>query len=208
MRITVLLGLPASGKGTQAKYLAAGGYELASMSGLLNARADACDDDISRDIRKAMANGDLASDDATNAAMLAFIEKKLQEGTDELVLDGYPRTLVQALFLEQVLTERNIPATIINLQADDRQVLNERRLIRIQQALDAGKKPRSDDLNEEVFFHRIEDARVQLKPVVDFYGKSICNVNALAPEAEVREAIRAILHPPPLSTPVPAPRPL
>lgn len=87
----LLMGIAGSGKGTQAKLLTdKHGYHLVTMGDVLRMY-------ITGEQRERMLKGELLSDDEVTA----IIDKVLQtlpEG-EEIILDGYPRTIPQAQWL-------------------------------------------------------------------------------------------------------------
>lgn len=91
MRIILLLGSPGSGKGSISQTLVRDyGFHHLSTGGILRARIQN---------QKESEKGSLVDDDCVNQL---FLEALSQYGDDDVViLDGYPRTKVQADFLEK-----------------------------------------------------------------------------------------------------------
>ncbi len=109
MRI-VLLGPPGSGKGTQAEMLSNRlGIPRISTGDILR-------DAVSRNTplggkaRSYMDEGRLVPDDI----MIGIIEERLNQSdcADGYILDGFPRTLVQAIALDEMLTQKMAPIDI------------------------------------------------------------------------------------------------
>lgn len=102
--IFLLMGPPGAGKGTQAKLLAAA-YGVPHIS-----TGDMFRDHLSRgtelgkSVKAIMAAGGLVTDDITNAMVKARLEEP--DVAHGFILDGYPRTIAQAEFLEGLLRER------------------------------------------------------------------------------------------------------
>jgi adenylate kinase len=97
----IFIGPPGSGKGTQAKRLAAqhGVPHISTGDMLREAIADGTE--LGRQAAPIMASGALVSDDL----MLGIIDERLAK-TDALrgfILDGFPRTLVQAEKLDTIV---------------------------------------------------------------------------------------------------------
>src|ERR1700744_3413623 len=102
MRI-VLLGAPGSGKGTQSQRLVQRhGIPQISTGDLLRA-AVAGGTELGLKAKEAMDAGKLVEDEV----VLGMIRERLAEGDtdDGFILDGFPRTLVQASALNEVLAE-------------------------------------------------------------------------------------------------------
>jgi adenylate kinase len=100
----VFLGSPGSGKSTQAG-LVSEKIEIPRIAtGDLLRDAVARDTDIGRKADVYMKRGELVPDDV----MLPLVERRLGEPdcSDGYVLDGFPRTLAQAIGLEEILARR------------------------------------------------------------------------------------------------------
>ncbi len=97
MDITVFLGAPGSGKGTQAKILAGKGFKHFSTGDMLRA-AIAAGTDTGVKAKKFIDAGELVPD----AVMIELIERTLEAlpDTARIILDGFPRTEAQAEALD------------------------------------------------------------------------------------------------------------
>jgi adenylate kinase len=97
----IFIGPPGSGKGTQAKRLAAqhGVPHISTGDMLREAIADGTD--LGRQAAPIMASGALVSDDL----MLGIIDDRLAKSDAQrgFILDGFPRTLVQAEKLDTIV---------------------------------------------------------------------------------------------------------
>lgn len=98
MYIFILLGLPGSGKGTQGKFL----MNLLDMphvstGDILRVMATK-EDKKSLELREVLESGKLVSTELVNDIMNEYLAN-VQKGC---ILDGYPRTLQQAKFLESI----------------------------------------------------------------------------------------------------------
>lgn len=94
----VLLGPPASGKGTQAKLLADRGFLHLSTGDMLRAERNACTD-LGCRIATALDAGELVSDELVTE----LIRQRLSGQHVNVVFDGYPRTVKQAASLDSLL---------------------------------------------------------------------------------------------------------
>src|SRR5689334_20229094 len=99
----VLLGRPGSGKGTQAALLSEH-YGIAHLSnGDVFRAAVTQGTPIGLEVKTYMDSGELVPDDI----VIRVVDEYFAEGgpmNDGFILDGFPRTLVQAEELEKVLT--------------------------------------------------------------------------------------------------------
>lgn len=188
MRI-VLLGAPGSGKGTQAKKLmAARNIPQISTGDMLRA-AVAAGSRFGKQAKEVMEAGNLVSDEI----MLGIISERLSEtdASDGFILDGFPRTVQQALDLEDLLDQMGKPLDTAVLMDVDFDILMKRltgrrtcsltgKLLNIHfsskeeldECTDAGGElvQREDD-NEQTIKSRLEVYRQQTEPLVEFYRK-------------------------------------
>lgn len=119
-RLLILLGPPCSGKGTQAKLLQQKfkGYHL-SAGDLLRSYLDK-----DGETRKFLDAGGLVDPALVNN----LIFEKIKEVEDELVIiDGYPRTLEQAKFISNLLTEYNLSNHIFLIKVSKELLLDRMR---------------------------------------------------------------------------------
>jgi adenylate kinase len=103
MTVVVLLGAPGAGKGTQAPVIAErlGVPILASGELLRSAVADGTP--LGREADRFMSRGQLVPDDTIVRVFLDRLEA--DDAINGAVLDGFPRTRVQAQALDRALTE-------------------------------------------------------------------------------------------------------
>ncbi len=122
-RRIVLLGPPASGKGTIADNLRVH-FQLPSVSPgamLREEKADGTPLGIEAD--SLTRGGNLVGDKIINSVVAAWLSK---QGGDGFVFDGYPRTLGQAEALEQMLADRKQPLDVVLLLEADITTLRSR----------------------------------------------------------------------------------
>jgi adenylate kinase len=103
MTVIVLLGAPGAGKGTQAPALAeALGVPILASGELLRA-AVARGTPLGREADRFMSRGQLVPDDTIVRVFLDRLESP--DAANGAILDGYPRTRVQAVALDAALVE-------------------------------------------------------------------------------------------------------
>jgi adenylate kinase len=109
--IIVLMGPQGAGKGTQADKLASElGVPIVATGDILRKVAEA-ETDLGRRIRQIQTAGQLVSDDV----MAGIIQERLARDDCRrgCILDGFPRTLPQAVLLDQIAQERGFRVSAI-----------------------------------------------------------------------------------------------
>ena len=164
----VLLGAPGSGKGTQATRLREHLQVPHISTGDLLRGAVAAGTPLGLKAKAVMEAGNLVSDEI----VLGMLEERL--GKDDaragFILDGYPRNLVQARALDELLARLKQPVDIAVQLDVDTNLLVERIAGR------AALEGRADDTPESVR-NRLNVYNEQTAPVVDFYrqkGNLVC----------------------------------
>jgi adenylate kinase len=118
----VLLGLPASGKGTQAEMIQAR-YQIPTASpGAILREERRQGTPLGLDAEKTIGLGQLVSDEIVNAVIKNWLSR--QESS--FVFDGYPRSLGQATALDRMLEERQMPVDVTLLLEVDSRTIGER----------------------------------------------------------------------------------
>ncbi len=103
-KIIVLIGAPGAGKGTQARLLdERRGIPQISTGDMFREMKNS-DTPLAREVQAIMASGKLISDDLTYKIVQERTSKPDISGT--YVLDGYPRTAIQAEQLEELAKEQ------------------------------------------------------------------------------------------------------
>ena len=154
----LFLGPPGAGKGTQAQRLAAARGLLHLSTGDLLRAEVAAGTSLGQEAEAVMARGELVSDALVLAIVRSRLEQQQAAGGGGWLLDGFPRNLVQAEALGQLLDELAQPIELVVLMELDDAVLIERLLSR----------GRADD-NEAVIRHRLEVYREQTAPLIAYY---------------------------------------
>lgn len=120
MTVVVLLGSPGAGKGTQAPVLARHLGVPVLASGDLLRTAVAQGTPLGREADRYMSRGQLVPDDTIVRVFLDRLERP--DAAAGAILDGFPRTRVQAEALDAALTEagRRVDRTIfIDVETED-----------------------------------------------------------------------------------------
>ena len=162
----ILLGPPGAGKGTQAQRLVERhGIPQLSTGDMLRAAVKA-GSDVGKRAKAVMDAGELVSDEIVNAIVAERIDQA--DCAKGFILDGYPRTLVQADSVEKMLADRGIGLdAVIELVVDDKALVG-RIVKRAEETAAAGLPVRKDD-NPEVFEERLREYYKKTAPLIGYY---------------------------------------
>lgn len=210
----VFIGPPGSGKGTQAKRLAERHNVPHISTGDILRDAVRNQTELGRKAEPIMAAGGLVPDDL----MVGIIQERLQQpdATGGFILDGFPRTVVQAEKLEKVLGGNgHQDVQVLNFLVPDeiivRRIVARRSCPACNQIYHLESAPskvdgvcdrcgsalvtRPDD-TEEAVRKRLDAFRKQTLPVVEFYRNksSLKDVDGNGPVDEVFERIEQSLN--------------
>jgi adenylate kinase len=184
----LLMGAPGSGKGTQAKELVKiWGIPQISTGDLLRANV-AQGTQLGRAAKEIMGRGELVPDSLVNEMVaIRLVEPDTADG---YILDGFPRTLPQASWLDGRLAAltNTLPVIAVSIHVDYNQLLRRitgRRSCPVCQTIYNvyGNPPKRDgfcdiegaalvqraDDTEEVFKERMRAYEAQTAPVVEHY---------------------------------------
>ena len=178
----VLFGAPGAGKGTQAKFIV-DKYGIPQIStGDILRVAVANKTKLGLEAKKFMDAGQLVPDEVVNG----LVEERLAEKDCEkgFIMDGFPRTVVQAKALDEILTKLGKQIEkVIALNVPDKDIIERitgRRTskitgkiyhIKFNPPVDEKEEDlvqRADD-TEEVVVKRLETYHNQTAPVLDYY---------------------------------------
>lgn len=184
----LLLGAPGVGKGTQAKaIMAAWGIPQISTGDILRANVSG-NTELGKKAKAVMDRGELVPDDLVNEMVADRL--KQSDTANGYILDGFPRTLGQAEWLDAHLSgpEGGLPVVAVSIKVGYTQLL--RRITgrrscpvcksiyniylqppKVDELCDLDGTPltrRSDD-TEEVFEERMRTYESQTAPVVEHY---------------------------------------
>ena len=156
----LLLGLQGAGKGTQAKRLARE-YGLAYVgTGDMLRAAVAAGSELGRRVQPILESGGLVTDEL----MVALIAERIAdaEAHDGFVLDGFPRTIVQAEALDAMLNELGRSLTVVFELQVPHAIALERLSLR------AAEEGRADDTPEAIE-RRIALYHSETAPLLEYY---------------------------------------
>lgn len=152
----IFLGAPGAGKGTQAQTLAQRQQIPHISTGDILRQAVAQQTELGQKAQAYMEQGELVPDQL----ILDLVQERLKQSDASTgwILDGFPRTVAQATFLDELLNRmRQACDLVVNFEVPDD--------ILITRLLGRGRK----DDTEEVIRHRLDVYRQQTAPLIDFY---------------------------------------
>lgn len=188
----ILLGPPGAGKGTQAQRIVEKhGIPQLSTGDMLRA-AVAAQTEVGKRAKEVMDAGKLVSDDIVNAIVSERIDAP--DCARGFILDGYPRTLVQADAVDAMLKSKGQALDVaIELAVDDSAMVG-RILRRAEEAKAAGESVRKDD-NAEIYADRLRAYYKSTAPLIGYYyakGK-LKTVDGMADMDVVTAEIESVL---------------
>jgi adenylate kinase len=178
----IFVGPPGVGKGTQSQRLVShlGIPHLSTGDMLRQAIAEGTD--VGRLSESYMSRGQLVPDQI----VLQIMGERLDQPdcAKGYLLDGFPRTIVQATALDALLASRGTPLSgVLELQVDKDQI--------VQRLAGRG---RADD-HPDIIRHRLEHYIELTAPLLDFYRQRglLHEVNGMGTPDEVFERIKEVL---------------
>ena len=212
--VLILLGPPGAGKGTQARMLEEDFGLIQLSTGDLLRAAVAAGTEAGKQAKAVMEAGQLVSDDI----VLAILKDRMAapDVAKGIILDGFPRTAVQAEALDRLLAAAGQKVTAaISLEVDDEAMVarvsgrytcagcGEGFHDQFKQPAKAGvcdkcggtaMKRRADD-NATTVRERLTAYHAQTAPLITYYaGRGVLErLDAMGPIADIRQALGAIV---------------
>jgi len=183
----ILLGAPGSGKGTQGAWLSRRlGIPCLSTGEILRGEAKRNTPAGFR-LRQLLASGALVDDETVCAVVGARLRK--EPPVKGLILDGFPRTIRQAQFLDSLLSELGLPRPIavhLDISADGllRRLTGRRQCAACGEVYNLSSRPSArgsrcekdggaltqrDDDTEEVILRRLREFEAYSTPLIEYY---------------------------------------
>lgn len=174
----IFLGPPGAGKGTQAQILA----ELLQLphisTGEIIREAIALGTPLGQKTQAYVEKGELVPD----ALLLDLVRDRLAQPDAQKgwILDGFPRTVNQASFLDNILKELNQTCECINLEVPDEVV--------VARMMGRGRK----DDTPETIRTRLEIYRNETAPLIGYYRErsALSSINGDRSLEEVTESLK------------------
>ena len=205
----VMFGPPGAGKGTQASQLGQSRCVPQVSTGDILREAVQAGTELGRQAKAVMDNGELVGDEV----VVGIVRERLAraDARGGFVLDGFPRTVAQAVALDEILRGRD-PLIVVELAVPEEELVQRLSRRRVCGQCGAtygagdGEPPttcescggalmlRSDD-REEVVRERLRVYQEQTRPLVAFYQErpSFRSVDGNQRPAAVQAAIEAAL---------------
>lgn len=207
---TILLGPPGAGKGTLAALLKENFGLLHISTGDLLRDEMKGGTDLGKKIKKYVDSGELVPDQI----VIEMIEKKLNEkgtGSKGYMLDGFPRTTVQAQDLDKILTKINKPISFALYMEASLPVILQRltgrrvcrkcgaiihiknRPSKVPGVCDVcgGELYQRPDDTEETIKNRMQIYAEKTAPIVDYYAKQ-GKLETLSGDEETEELLKVV----------------
>lgn len=209
----ILLGPPGAGKGTQAANIVES-YKIPHIStGDIFRKNIKEGTELGKKAQEYMNQGKLVPDELTCGLVASRLSE--EDCKNGFMLDGFPRNIFQAEYLDKFLSENGIALdTVVNIEVDSKLLIDRacgRRICKtcgatfhiefnpskkegICDVCDSNLTQRPDD-NQETVSQRIQVYLSETKPLVDYYTKKgiIANINGDQDIKKVFEDIKAAL---------------
>ena len=182
----VIFGPPGAGKGTQSNLIVKK-YKLHQLStGELLRKEIEDKTNLGQKISSIINSGNLVSDEIVGNLIENYISNDNFKG--RLIFDGYPRNLIQAKNLDNLMQKYDQKIDIVlklsvSLESIKKRILERKNL-----------EKRADD-NSEIAIKRYKTYESNIKPVIDFYKQSdlLKEINGEASISEISDEISGLI---------------
>jgi len=178
----IILGPPGAGKGTQSLLIARKLRLIHLSTGEILRKAVEQRTDLGLRAKEVMEKGGLVTDDI----MIGLVRDTLSSpGMDKgFILDGFPRTLTQAIALDKILADLNFnDVRVLNIVSEPEELIKRLKL-----------RGRKDDTIETIK-HRLAVYQNETAPITEYYAKKrrVYNINGTGDIEEINRNIISIL---------------
>ena len=182
----VIFGPPGAGKGTQSKFIVNKFklYQLSTGDLLRNEIKNKTP--LGSEISSIINSGELVSDKIVGDLIEKFVSNDSYK--NQIIFDGYPRTLIQAKNLDNLLNKYKQKIDVVLKLSVSLETVKKRILERQMQ------EKRADD-NEEIAIKRYKTYEKSSEPVIDYYKQSnlVKVVNGEAGISEINSEISGLI---------------
>ena len=182
----VIFGPPGAGKGTQSKFIVNkfNLYQLSTGDLLRNEIKNKTQ--LGSEISSIINSGELVSDEIVSNLIEKFVSNDTYK--NKIIFDGYPRTLIQAKNLDDLLKKYKQKIDIVLKLSVSLDTVKKRILERKTQ------EKRADD-NEEIAIKRYKNYEKSAEPVIGYYKQSnlLKFVNGEAGISEINSEISDLI---------------
>ena len=188
----ILLGPPGAGKGTQAQRLVARHGICQLSTGDMLREAVRNGTPVGVRAKEVMDAGQLVSDDI----VIDIVSDRIEEAdaAKGFILDGFPRTVAQAVALDEMLTAKGHKLDAVIEFKVDQAKLVDRIMQRARETEARGEPVRKDD-DPVVFKTRLEAFNRDTAIVAPYYAERglLVTIDGMQPIDEVAQAISEVL---------------
>ena len=184
----VLFGAPGAGKGTQAERLVEERGLVQLSSGAMLRAAIAEGTELGLRARDILNRGDLVSDEIIVGMVAARLDD--DDCSNGVILDGFPRTVAQALALDEMLVSKGLGLDcVIEIMVDEGALF-----ARIENRAAESGGARSDD-NADTLRKRLAVYHERTAPLIPYYAEKgvLQSVDGMNPVGDVAAQIDVIL---------------
>lgn len=173
--IIVLMGAPGSGKGTVSSFLTSKHNFSHISTGDLIRNEIKAGGDLARKINEITLEGKLVPDEIINEILRKNVLEKIREKKN-IVLDGYPRNIEQAKFLEGVAKVDYVININVDLDVITKRIIGRRTCSKCNKIYNIYfNKPKNEnicDVDGTILSQRVDDNEETIKNRINVYKKN------------------------------------